>query len=294
MHRIIQQGDLLSIQQKTKMLQLAEPFNAQLEEHFYHIEFLLRRQISDQLLNERCIQLIDDQSRVAYLFLNLLVSAQEKLSFGTRPLVMLTLYQPQNNEYHSQLFKIFDCFSTGVILLTHDQKVFYQNAYASQLLEKSSLLNVSQKHVLKAQGEFQNKLSKLLLEALADDSGLDRNLVMYGQDQQEILTLNISAIDQNAVHQRIGEGPKVLAVFFKQLNQKRNLEAKYLKQLYQLTPREIQVCMHFFQGLDLAEIAEVSHLTLSTVRTYLKQIYLKTHCSSQSELMKLLMNAVID
>lgn len=293
MHRIMQQGDVLRIHPHTKMLQLAEPFHQQLEQHFYHIEFLLRRQISDQLLNECCIQLTDEQGEVAYLFLNLLVSAQEKLIFGTRPLVMLTLYQPQNNEYHSQLFKIFDCFSTGVILLTQDQKVFYQNVYASQLLEKSSLLNVSQKQTLRAHGEFQNKLNKLLIDALVNDSGQDHNLVIYGQDQKEILTLNISAIDQNTAYEQIGAGPKVLAVFFKQLNQKRNLEAQYLKQLYQLTPREIQICMHFFQGLDLSEIAEVSHLTISTVRTYLKQIYLKTHCSSQSELMKLLMNAVI-
>lgn len=293
MRRVLEQGRWLSVQPDTKQVQLLEGQESRLEELLYHFEFLLRRQISDQLLNERSIQMVNDNGQTAYLFLSLLLSKQEQLIFGTRPLMMLNLFQPNASVQHEQLFKIFDCFTTGVILLTHDQQVFYQNAYAEQLLEKTSLLSISKKR-LRTGTEFQDKLSHLLNDVLQNSFSYERNLAIYGKGQHEILSLNISLIDQGAERDAGGLDSRIIAVFFKQLNQKRELEEGYLRQLYQLTRRELQICMLFFQGMDLNEIAEHMHLTLSTVRTYLKQIYIKTHCSSQSELMKLLMNAVID
>ncbi len=290
---ILEQGNWLKVQPDTKVVELLQGPEAQLEKQLYHFEFLLRREISDQLLHECSIEMVNAKGQTAYLFLTLLLSKQKQLIFGARPLLMLNLFQSNTLAQYEQLFKIFDSFSTGVLLLTQDQEVFYQNAYAAVLLEKISLLAIHNRR-LKTSKAFQDKLNYLLNDVLQDGTAYERNLVIYEKDQPEILSLTIRLIDHGAASGMIGTGSKNIAVFFKQLNQIRQLEEDYLRQLYQLTRRELQICMLFFQGMDLNEIAQHTQLTLSTVRTYLKQIYVKTHCTSQSELMKLLMNAVIN
>ncbi|WP_353141559.1 helix-turn-helix transcriptional regulator [Acinetobacter pragensis] len=294
MQGVLAQERFISIQDKSKLTQLIEPYARQLSEHFYHIEFLLRRSLSDQLFHERCIQMSNDRGEPVYLFLSLLATDQEKLVFGTRPLVMLTVYQPKEAAHYAQLYQIFDRFKTGVILLSENLQVFYQNTFAQRLLAQTELLGVSHNQLLKTSADVQGKLNNMLTSALHDAEKNEQHLILYSQAERDILTLQISAMDSSDLQHADHQMPKVIAVFFKQLNQKRELEAGYLKQLYQLTPSEIQICRLFANGLDLNEISEQANLTLSTVRTYLKQIYVKTHCSSQSELMKLLMSAMIE
>lgn len=68
------------------------------------------------------------------------------------------------------------------------------------------------------------------------------------------------------------------------------LPKKYLKEYYHLTKREIDVCSLFVNGQKLEQIGQVLNLKLVSIRTYIKNIFGKTACNSQVELMKLLVN----
>uniref|UniRef100_UPI0034473F72 helix-turn-helix transcriptional regulator n=1 Tax=uncultured Acinetobacter sp. TaxID=165433 RepID=UPI0034473F72 len=48
------------------------------------------------------------------------------------------------------------------------------------------------------------------------------------------------------------------------------------------------MCQLFVNGLKFQDIAQSTNTTLSTVKTYLKRIFFKKNCTSQTELMKLL------
>lgn len=61
---------------------------------------------------------------------------------------------------------------------------------------------------------------------------------------------------------------------------------------FKLTKRELQLCEFFVNGLNLEQIADQMNLTRSSVRTYLRNIFEKTLCNSQVELMHLLMRFV--
>lgn len=80
------------------------------------------------------------------------------------------------------------------------------------------------------------------------------------------------------------------------LKSKQQLKHKYtlleleLKQLFQLTKREIELCHFFVNGLNLKKIASEMELTENSIRTYLKNIFSKTACSTQTELMHFLID----
>lgn len=76
--------------------------------------------------------------------------------------------------------------------------------------------------------------------------------------------------------------------------QKYYLAADFLKQQYHLSNREIELCEVLINGYKFEEIAEHCKLTLNSVRTYFKNIYEKTQCNSQAELIHLLMGITVN
>ena len=66
------------------------------------------------------------------------------------------------------------------------------------------------------------------------------------------------------------------------------LSTRLLRDSYQLSPREIDICQRFVNQPTLAAIARQSGLTQESLRSVLKTIYEKTGRHSQAELMQLL------
>lgn len=83
----------------------------------------------------------------------------------------------------------------------------------------------------------------------------------------------------------------VIPSIHNQENKKKyHLNHRYLKQTYKLTKRELELCDLFVNGMNLEQIAESMELTRSSIRTYIRNIFAKTPCNSQVELMQLLMS----
>ncbi|ENW90285.1 MULTISPECIES: helix-turn-helix transcriptional regulator [Acinetobacter] len=111
------------------------------------------------------------------------------------------------------------------------------------------------------------------------------------------MTLMLTIIPFNLSQLKNTEGlPEqvYVAVFVTETEQKYYLAADFLKQQYHLSNREIELCELFINEHDLEKIAEYCQLSLSTVRTYFKNIYAKTQCNSQAELIHLLMGITVN
>jgi DNA-binding CsgD family transcriptional regulator len=63
--------------------------------------------------------------------------------------------------------------------------------------------------------------------------------------------------------------------------------------LYRLSPVETTLVTHLAQGLPLAEAAKLMHIRELTARTYMKQIYIKTDTSRQTELVVLMLSSLV-
>ena len=72
------------------------------------------------------------------------------------------------------------------------------------------------------------------------------------------------------------------------------IDRKVLQSRFELTPREIDICLLICKGLTDQEIASVLNIAFSTIRTHLKHIFLKLDVSNRSELISILFESVVE
>jgi DNA-binding CsgD family transcriptional regulator len=64
-----------------------------------------------------------------------------------------------------------------------------------------------------------------------------------------------------------------------------------LMQLYGFTPAELRVAMAMLPGLSVQEVADILGVGEATIRSHLKNMYLKTGTARQAEFLQLLTRA---
>ena len=72
------------------------------------------------------------------------------------------------------------------------------------------------------------------------------------------------------------------------------IDKELLSIQHHLTPREIEISLLICKGLIDTEIAEVLGISFHTVRTHLKNIFLKLDVSNRSELISVLFEGIVD
>jgi DNA-binding CsgD family transcriptional regulator/GAF domain-containing protein len=193
---------------------------------------------------------------------------------------------------------ILDHLKTGVLLLDQQSCLVYSNKKAQAILNRSSLIELDRYNHLKVGRGFQAKLDQLI-------EGAGSNLSQWNKEPGGVMalsapdqtTLMLTIIPFNLSQLKNTEGlpeQAYVAVFVTETEQKYYLAADFLKQQYHLSNREIELCELFINEHDLEKIAEYCQLSLSTVRTYFKNIYAKTQCNSQAELIHLLMGITVN
>ena len=65
-----------------------------------------------------------------------------------------------------------------------------------------------------------------------------------------------------------------------------------LQQLFDLTHREAALAVALLRGLDLREASKEMRVSLTTIRSHLDQLFVKTDTHRQSELIRLLLRSV--
>ncbi|KAF7275649.1 hypothetical protein GWI33_011461, partial [Rhynchophorus ferrugineus] len=204
---------------------------------------------------------------------------------------------------HQELGILLNGLKIGIVILDQDRRLTFANYKAQSILEKSKLLTLDRFNRLKTTNHFQTQLDQQILTALFPTQ-LQGDVV---QDVGGVLALSESElhtklmlsivpfsrlkhfnVEQRTIHSECA------AIFITEPEQQHQLATAYLKQNYQLSNREIELCEYFVNGLDLQMIAEQCNLTLSSVRTYFKNLYVKTECRTQTELMRFLLAFTIN
>lgn len=193
---------------------------------------------------------------------------------------------------------ILDCLKTGVILLDNKKSIIYSNTNAQQTLRRSCALTVDRFNHLKTNNKYQATLDQYILTALfqkqlVSDEDIGGVLALTERDESKLLMLSIVPFSSVCAGVLSDTQPKV-AIFLTQPDQYYLLAKRFLRQHYDLSKRETEICELFVNGFNLEEVSEKSNIALSTVRTYIKSIFLKTKCNSQPELMRLLMGLMTE
>ena len=207
----------------------------------------------------------------------------------------LSLVQQEN----SDLYQLFDALKTGVILLDENAHLLYANAKAQRILETGQELSLDHFNRLKAITPYHAQLEQYIASACFQDLSSSNYqaihaggvLVIPSAEKSRVLTVSVvpfSSVWQNMLNQQQTE--QKVAVFLSEPDKYYQLAGDFLKQHYQLSPREVKICELFVNGYNLEAIAKECTLTLSSVRTYMKYIFAKTQCSTQVELFRLLVD----
>jgi DNA-binding CsgD family transcriptional regulator len=197
---------------------------------------------------------------------------------------------------NSGLTNVLDCLKTGIILLDQNLCLTYSNPPAQSMIGSGCCLELDMHHRLKTNPGDQERLERLLSSALLEDHSADQeiggSLAMRDQKGQQIM-LTVVPFKKLKKIPCLSEAQHQIALFITDKNQYYSLSRAYLQQSYQLSRREFDLCELLINGYKLEEIAQKCGITLSSVRTYFKNIYEKTACTSQIELMHLLMGCTI-
>ena len=190
------------------------------------------------------------------------------------------------------IYQVLDRFKIGVILINQDYRLCYANAIVKKVFEKSSILELDKNNSLKTLKIFQEKLNQLIRSALFENDDLNNEaggvLALYDDDSSLMLSILPFSETEAQYHQ------KQAIIFVTQTNQAQYLAKDYLIQKYKLAKRELEVCDLFVNGLSLEQIAEHMDITYGSIRVYIKNIFAKTGCTSQTELMQLLMGITLE
>lgn len=196
-------------------------------------------------------------------------------------------------EDKKNIYQVLDHFKIGVMLINQDYRLCYANSIVKKVFEKLSLLELDKNNSLKTLKKFQEKLNQLIRSALFENTDSNDEaggvLALYDENNSSLM-LSILPFSETDSQQ----SQKKAIIFVTQTNQPQHLAKDYLTQKYKLAKRELDVCNLFLNGLGLEQIAEHMDITYGSIRVYIKNIFAKTGCTSQTELMQLLMGITLD
>ncbi|MDM1764557.1 MULTISPECIES: helix-turn-helix transcriptional regulator [unclassified Acinetobacter] len=206
-------------------------------------------------------------------------------------------------------YNLIDRLTLPIILLSLSGHVVHYNPKMRQYLKLNEAIQIKNTQLCLPK-TYQTILNKTLYEI--------EHAFRYQQEQLEQFNqLKFSVVDKNhdyfsftislLVSEKemsfFGIRPLVMLTFERDVretlqNVQLNIERYYLshdilKKIYKLSKREIEVCELFVNRQNLEKIAQRMNITISSMRTYMKNIFLKTECNSQVELMQLLMSISI-
>ena len=190
----------------------------------------------------------------------------------------------------------------GIVLVDSNFQIISQNSSACTLLDRNNgLLRVGRTFSASAVNE-----KKVLMEAFnqalmvnenPDDGPLDAQFLLISRKDSLPITVALIPVSRMLKLKEVNlpngaSAPAVVALICDPENSLAQ-SVRIVCQLYGLTQAETRLAELLTNGLSLAEIAQSMSLKLTTVRVYLKQIFMKTGVHRQPMLIRLLLTSRI-
>ena len=201
-------------------------------------------------------------------------------------------------------YNLIDQLPQAICLLNLAGKVVHYNQKMGRLMAVNPLIQLEDQS-LKLPYLYQQRLLDIFYQIEHAFRYHQEKLIQFKNtrfsifDHEQSLAFKINLLVSEKEMSFFGIRPLIMLTFDEliDLNLSRSINGKTiyylchesLRHRYKLSYRELQVCDLFLNGANLDQIAQTMSLTLNSVRTYLKHIFVKTQCNSQVELMQFLM-----
>lgn len=179
----------------------------------------------------------------------------------------------------------------GVVVLNRDGRILTINPAADSILKTKQGFFVHAGKLRCVDKSFEEKLNKYL--DLLDDRGSDMDEVsfqIYAADGRENGWL--VRLQRNDIPREFRDDQSdTVSVLIRDSNQKTEISAGQIAQLFELTPAEALLAERLVQGDTLIEAADNLGRSRSTVRVQLQAIFAKTGVHKQHQLISHIMQA---
>ncbi len=189
----------------------------------------------------------------------------------------------------SMLESTLDALAASVFLLNRDGAVVHMNRSAEDLLKTSRTIRVAGPKLQ----AIDKQANDFLAHAIASLSGqslvMDRNpisLALPGSDGGLIAT--VLPLAEGNRREIMKPFAAETAVFIQPPALQLPVPGDALMQLYGFTPSELRVAMTMLPGLAVQEVADILGVGEATIRSHLKNMFVKTGTTRQAEFLQLL------
>lgn len=188
------------------------------------------------------------------------------------------------------LLQAFDRLDRGLLLLDRDGRIIFGNSVAQAILDERDGLWRAADHVHASKQEENKTLRETIANAaIASGQGtrFDSVLALSRPSLRRALSLVITSVIRTIACKETSE---VAGVVICDPERPIQLDASVLAHVYALTKAEAAVTAKLLQGEALEGVANALFISIETVRTHLKRIFLKTGTNRQSQLIALVLN----
>ena len=190
----------------------------------------------------------------------------------------------QAREQSANAQAMLDASATACILLDAAGRLVHMNTAARSLALASEGLTIRDERIHAIEKRGASKLARLIAVTAADPHHAGGSLLLARPKQRRPLQVMVSPFRVGEPHRFAGR----VLVLLTDPDQKAVFHDKVLRELYELTPAEIELANGLMTGFSLEEIAAVREVAIGTVRSQLKSVMAKTGTSRQADLVRLL------
>ncbi len=209
--------------------------------------------------------------------------------------VMLRLRQAEHKA--AAAANVLDALSCGVALLDRQGRVVHANRRAASIWRASNGLERSVQGDIVVSDHASRQAWKAALRATLNESEpvahFSEALSVRRASGEGSYLLQLSRLPANGSRLGAVAGEASVIVFITDSDQPAEPEAGVLMRLYGLSPAEARTARALAGGARLTAVAEELGLSINTLKSQLKQIYVKSGCGSRAELARLLLSVAV-
>ncbi|NML88680.1 helix-turn-helix transcriptional regulator [Sphingobium sp. TB-6] len=179
------------------------------------------------------------------------------------------------NHYGRSLHATLDMVGHAVFTLRPNGVLIDCNHLADALLRRADALSLRQRQ-LKARAPRDDEALQTALRGAAARQGGQASAIFVHREQGLPYVLSIASV-------RVGMERQIVVIVTDPADRDLSLTSR-IRALYGLTRAEAEVAEALCAGRGLEELSQERGVALNTVRTQIKNIYVKLDCSRQSEL----------
>ena len=179
-----------------------------------------------------------------------------------------------------------DAVDVGAIAVDHNGRILRMNARAEAICP--SVLTIREGAMRARHAKAAPAFERLVLQASSPNTTADLDFTdVVALPRQDRRPVAARAVPLKGAAQDIFQLAKAIVLLIDPDNRRR-ADAGFLSRVFGMTASEARVAERLARGESVAEIAATMNISVETVRTHLKAVFLKTGTRRQAELSALL------